>query len=287
MRLLQLVGLSFALTLLAACGDSFPKTARPEARPSAIVNGELDDGDFPQVGTLVRRFPVTGGNASTPSNDADPFSSRCSGTLIAPRVFLTAGHCIFFFQNAGVLPGQWGVSFDRVFVPGVSEVLFGTAYLHPGFNIDLEVNDTAVVVLDKPVKHLKPKKLAPLNILEKTSARRLAEATIITVGYGMSDPDARTGRGTRRVAPQRFLGLDGPSRGIPYYNFVNTGGAFEDGYGATCQGDSGGPHFLNGKIIGTTTDISCFGDPVDAAQRVDIAPVRSFIMSFLDEDEDE
>jgi hypothetical protein len=54
----------------------------------------------------------------------------CSGTLISPRVFLTAGHCTDFLMKEE-LPTY--VSFDPTYKPGASEVIKATPYTHPGF----------------------------------------------------------------------------------------------------------------------------------------------------------
>ena len=48
----------------------------------AIVFGWPDGDDHPYVGMMV-------------ADDADGPAWRCSGTLISPTVFLTAGHCAF------------------------------------------------------------------------------------------------------------------------------------------------------------------------------------------------
>ena len=62
---------------LAACGgDSSP----PSSKSEAITHGALDGNAHPAVGLLV--MDVNGSPAF-----------RCSGTFIAPTVFLTAGHC--------------------------------------------------------------------------------------------------------------------------------------------------------------------------------------------------
>ena len=52
----------------------------------------------------------------------------CSGTLISPRVFLTAGHCTEF-EIEEDRPAY--VSFDPTYKPGASKLIKGTPYPHP------------------------------------------------------------------------------------------------------------------------------------------------------------
>jgi secreted trypsin-like serine protease len=278
--------LVLAAFVASACGvssqDEDPGVARSE-----IINGQVDQGQYPQVGTFVRPAPLVAGG---------PLMSRCTGTLIAEDVFLTAAHCLQTVFDAGLGYGDYGVSFDAVYVPGVSKVIFGHGYVHPSFGWDTFLNDVSIVVLDEPVAGFKPKKLARPNLLEKMSSDDLAEEEIITVGYGFDAFPEMTGRGTRRVAVQHFLSLctfdfslgecvqDG---GHPYYNWAELGGPLEDGNGTVCNGDSGGPHFLDGRIVSITSlgsDCGESGFGLEWSQRVDIKPVRQFIMSFLDDE---
>src|SRR5688572_9219097 len=82
----------------------------------AIVGGQPDGNGHPYVGALDvqltgRRIP-------------------CTGTLISPTVFLTAGHCTRFFDAAGLT--EAGVTFDPVFSDQAT-FYTGTVYTNPGF----------------------------------------------------------------------------------------------------------------------------------------------------------
>src|SRR3954453_2569101 len=67
---------------------------------SAIRNGTIDGDDHPEVGLMT---------AHAANGD---FLWRCTGTLIAPRVMLLAGHCtespadhaLVFFSNGLIVP---------------------------------------------------------------------------------------------------------------------------------------------------------------------------------------
>src|SRR6516225_8731517 len=65
-----------------------------------VTNGALDDNRHPEVGTIVAEYKIPGVK-----------SSACTGTLISPTVFLTAGHCIFLLQNMFGVTQVW-VTFD-------------------------------------------------------------------------------------------------------------------------------------------------------------------------------
>jgi hypothetical protein len=57
---------------------------------NAVLYGQPDEGEHPYVG-VVRFFDEDGN-----------YLWRCTGTLIAPKVLLTAGHCTFGTASAEV-----------------------------------------------------------------------------------------------------------------------------------------------------------------------------------------
>ena len=101
MRRVVLVLATMALAILLAGGVAH-----------AIINGEPDRGPnaHPYVGAYVAKL----GKELLPV---------CSGTLISPRVFLTAGHCTDLLTNED-LPTY--VSFDPTYKPGESKVIRAT-----------------------------------------------------------------------------------------------------------------------------------------------------------------
>jgi secreted trypsin-like serine protease len=111
MRRVVLLLATMALALLLASGVA-----------QAIINGEPDRGPnaHPYVGALVT------------VSDSGEFKGQrtpvCSGTLISPRVFLTAGHCTGFLIKEK-LPTY--VSFDPTYKPRASRVIKATPYTHP------------------------------------------------------------------------------------------------------------------------------------------------------------
>ena len=61
------------------------------APAGSITQGQLDGNTHPEVGALIAEYVQPG--------EKDVL---CSGTLIAPTVFLTAGHCTEFLPSIGI-----------------------------------------------------------------------------------------------------------------------------------------------------------------------------------------
>jgi hypothetical protein len=88
-------------------------TANPAA---AIIGGQPDGNRHPNVGALDLRpigFPIP-----------------CSGTLISPTVYITAGHCTNFLQSNGITQAR--VTFDPV-VSDTARFYTGVPHTNPAF----------------------------------------------------------------------------------------------------------------------------------------------------------
>jgi secreted trypsin-like serine protease len=155
----------------------------------------------------------------------------CTGTLVAPNVVVTAGHCVD------------GDCADRVFVgEDVTKPQAGTvipvddAQSHPEYGPPNLTHDIAVLILSKDAE-CTPRPIADANMLEKATSVRLA-------GYGNTDVFSSGGFGIRRMvdvplaSPKRRYGAD------PDTEFV-AGAPFLDR--DSCNGDSGGPAYVQSK----------------------------------------
>src|SRR5690242_9899234 len=108
----------------------------------AITNGGPDGNGHPYVGALLAQQAFSDGTWE-----------ECSGTLIAPRVFLTAEHC-----DEGV--SRVAVTFDSSYDAATGTTYWGTWHGDPQYsNATGDPHDIAVVVLDKAVKGITPARL--------------------------------------------------------------------------------------------------------------------------------
>jgi hypothetical protein len=214
----------------------------------AIKYGELDGTRHPYVGLMVAQ-----------AADGTPLW-RCSGTLMSPTVFLTAGHCT---EEPAAHVEIWFEADVEAGIPGngypYNGQVGGTPYTHPDFNPNaFFLYDLGVVVLDTPVEMSEYGALPQLNQLDGLKTRRGQQDTGFTaVGYGMqaSFPDAAAWKNqsqrVRMVSYPRLVQINVPGYtgdfSMLLSNNANTGG--------TCFGDSGGPNFIgtSNVIAGVTS----------------------------------
>ena len=237
------------------------------APAQAITFGQLDTTNrFPNVGAAVYDDP-----------DSGEKQILCTGTLISPTVFLTAGHCTDYLESIGETD-VW-VTFDPSF-DSASPLVHGTYYTHPLFASGGQSNtyDLAVIVLDRAVEGITPAVLPTLGMLDEMSLRR---QRFIAVGYGTVREDKRKGPqslffdGKRRYAHQSFRSLT--------KSWLNLSMNPSTGSGGTCYGDSGGPHFLAGTniVVSVTVTGDRFCRATDVTYRLDTLSARNFLEDFV------
>jgi Trypsin len=255
------------LLLLAVLGATLAIGIGPAG---AITDGALDGNGHPYVGLMVAQR----------ANGAPLW--RCSGTLISPTLFLTAGHCtespaahVEIWFDADVESGIPANGY-----PNTGDV-GGTPYTHPDYNPNaFFVRDLGVVGLDDPVTMSQYGRLPGVNQLD--ALKPSAQTTFTAVGYGLqkSFPTAAAWKNEalriRMVANPHLLQINTGFTGdfsLLLSNNANTGG--------TCFGDSGGPNFVgtSNVIAGVTSyglNRSCAG--TGGVYRVD----RSWNLDWLD-----
>jgi V8-like Glu-specific endopeptidase len=237
--------LSALCTLAIACaggGDQsqFTLTRRP------IINGTVDN---THTSVVALTHPYTG--------------QFCTGTVIAPRVILSAGHCLVEmqkeFQQQGVTfkPTDVKIFYGTTVGSSGQSVGVSAAYAHPQYAL----LSNGAPQYDVSVWLLTQNSPEPAMAWQKTPLGNVTGQTVTLVGYGVTDAQSQTGNGTRRTVQAQISGVD--DQDIYYGN----------GYSGTCQGDSGGPMFLNQGgaevLIGVTSygDQSCVQEGANA--RVD------------------
>jgi secreted trypsin-like serine protease len=234
----------------------------------AVTWGQLDtENEYPYVGAMMMVLPGWG---NTPV---------CSGTLVHPRVFLTAAHC-----TDGVDPAEVWVNFNQ---DGTNlEELLDVAEVvtHPDYWWGPTSNprDVGALILAEPVTDIEPANLPYEGFLDDLRDQGLLnqgkhKAKFTLVGYGATldwpPPDIYY-EDQRQFAVSEYRAL------LKAWLRMSQNQATGDG--GTCYGDSGGPAFWT-KEDGTEilVGITSWGDAPCVASafnyRVDIPETLDFI----------
>ena len=242
----------------------------------AITDGEPDGEGHPYVGLLI--FEVNG-----------VVEWRCSGTLIAPDVVLTAGHC-----TDGATGGRIWFESDLQGHPefgypkGSSySIEFTEISTHPQFHDgSFVMHDVGLVRLAQPVDRGGFGTLPTAGQFDGIKTGK--KTTFTAVGYGLqaSYPDATAWKDsrqkTRMVAYPHLIMADVPGFTGPYSFLLSN----NHSTGGTCFGDSGGPNFLgNSNLVAAVTSYginsTCAG--TGGVFRLDKQDVLDYINAFLAE----
>jgi len=262
----RFVVISTLIVATSACADNAAVTApnvQPLDGPQLISNGQPTGSAFGGVGVLL----IDEGANLT-------IDGLCSGSLISPTVFLTAGHCI-----AG--PGtDYYISFapDITPLPPASQIIVSsTAFKAPNTDVGVIIlpagSTTGIPVYDLP-------SLGLFETLKKRGV--LARETATVVGYGNSSlhrgPLTSGLDGLRKFAETKVLSIKG--------QFVEIADAHgQSDQGGTCGGDSGAPVFLESDpdviVAITTAGFPAGCHAIGFYTRIDTELALSFLAQFV------
>jgi len=264
-----------------------------------ITNNWVEDNEHPFVGLAV--FYDSNGD----------FLWRCSGSLISPTKFLTAGHCadtaggavtarVYFQQNAGahydpatqVDPVSGYPDYCAPGTLGVVCATVGAGKIHNYGFADFagfpNTHDAGLLILDQPISVSEYGQLPAAGQLDSLGTARGKKDTVFTVsGYGLSYSSQEHSAvpsisfRVRLMANSTLVNLN--SAETAGYNLQTQGNG--NGRGGTCSGDSGGPVFLGGTTSNLIVAVTSFGlnalcRGTDFGYRVDRTDVLNWIRSY-------
>ena len=225
------------------------------APASAITNGSADGNGHPNVGGLVADAAYSDGTWI-----------YCTGTLIAPRVFLTAAHC-----GEG---DRVRVTFDSAYEDG-DKVYAGTWHADPLYSgVQSDPHDIAAVVLDSSPR-ITPARLPAAGSLSKLPSGQ----QFTSVGYGAYEVTNTPGGHQYLYDDVRMVATGTLNSITPSWLRISMNPSTGDG--GTCYGDSGGPNFLGSTDIVAATTIT--GDAICRATNVDYRLDTPSARDFLDD----
>lgn len=199
-------------------------------------------GDLPSEG--VDESAVLGGTNAPPGKWPDIVAVRdggsqfCTGTLIAPTVVLTAGHCNDpTLDNVLIGTSSLSRTTEGEVINVIKRVEYESA---PGKNDSFRTADLTILVLEKPSR------FPPRAVANGWARYEIKNGAMVNlVGYGAIDRDGQVFKpelqeATTTITDADCTGSSGCNTPVKPGGELGAGGMGID----TCGGDSGGPLYL-------------------------------------------
>jgi len=254
----RVVGI-IAVAVAALIGSAAPATA--------VVHGQPDDTAHPYVG-VVRFFDTDG-----------TYLHRCSGTLLSPTVFLTAGHCTDGTASAEVWLTKTAPSTTEVLSGDYQHGITGTPHTYPRFDFSasLDTGDVGIVVLHRSISLPRYGRLPAVDDVGTLDKHQL----LTIVGYGIQDVrPVEVADVIRLKATVKLVNsTSGYSGGFNLHLSSNNGVPHR---GGLCFGDSGGPVLFGDTVLAVNSFVindNCAG--AGYSFRIDRPEILEWIRSFL------
>jgi secreted trypsin-like serine protease len=252
-----------ALAVVAALFASSPS--------GAVVGGSpADEGEYPWMAAIY--------SGSSPSN-----GQYCGGSLVAPRLVVTAAHCVNELLDNTIAGLPTDLRGLKVKVMLGSSRLTGTAgeritakrlTRHP--SSDVAVIELVEASAQQPIAFARP----------GDEALYTHGTTATVTGWGAT---SEGGSGSNRLLEAVVPMVSDEACAAAYGGFdaaTETCAGYEEGGVDTCQGDSGGPLMVPGEgasflLVGATSWGDGCARPGKPGVYAEIAPVAAFIERFI------